>query len=335
MKRVLLFCFWFTLLLPGWLNAQYIPHSGQPFHFAPIYNPAFTGIENFVDVKLGHRYQWAAFKDNAPQFSNLAVNLRTKQPLDLKVNALRPSRTDFTRIVPKSRLSYHGIGFNVYNEKIGPLKEFGLGVHYAIHMPLTEKFTFSGGAGVMYENSRLKGGDELYWGENVDVNDPLYKRLQEGNISQSGLWTRVGVLLYSDNFYFGATYYPWNTSLGEPDISFTDQFYSGSFQAGFAFSLNEDLDIKPSVLALWQVDNSFVIDYQVKAYLQERTWFGITYRDIQAGVVTGGFNLNSTFSASYSYEFALGKLRTFSGSTHELVLAARLKNYKRLNQRTW
>lgn len=317
------------------VNGQYIPQSGQPFQYAPIYNPAFTGMENFLDLKLGHRYQWAAFKDNAPQFSNLAVNFRTKQPLDLRTNALRPSRTDFTRVVPKSRLSYHGLGFNVYNEKLGPLKEYGVGLHYAVHLPLSEKITFSVGAGAMYENSQLRGGDELYWGENVDINDPVYKTLQAGNISQSSVWTRAGILLYGDNFYVGATYYPWNTKLSDPDLAFDDQFYSGSFQAGVAFPVNADFDLKPGILALWQIDNTFLIDYQVKFYLQDKAWFGLTYRDVQAGVVSGGFNFNKTLSASYSYEFALGKLRTFSGSTHELVLSARLRNYKQLNQRTW
>ncbi len=333
LKAVITFCLLMTLC--GMLSAQYIPHTGQPFQFAPVYNPAFTGIENFVDVKLGHRYQWAAFGSSAPQFSNLAVNFRTKQPLDLKVNALRPSRTNFTQIVPRSKLSYHGLGFNVFNEKIGPLAEFGLGVHYAVHIPVSEKIMMAAGAGAMYERAQLKGGDELYWGENVDVNDPIYKKLEAGSINQASLWTRAGILVYSDNFYIGATYYPWNTTVGTPAVEFTEQFYSGTFQAGVSFPLNEDIDIKPSVLALWQTDNQFVIDYQVKCYLQDKTWFGLTYRDIQAGVVTGGFNFNTMFTASYSYEFSLGKLRTFSGSTHELVLAARLKNYKKVNQRVW
>lgn len=333
MRRVLLFVFVVLAFLE--VRGQYIPQSGQPFQYAPIYNPAFTGVENFMDIKLGHRYQWGAFKESVPQFSNLAINFRTKQPLDIKTNALRPSRTDYTRDIPTSKLGFHGLGFNVYSEKLGPLKEFGVGLHYAVHFPLSEKLTISGGVGAMYENSRLRGGDEFYWGENVDTNDPVYKILQAGDISQSSVWTRVGVLVYGKNFYVGGTYYPWNTSLGDPELAFDDQFYSGSLQVGYSFPVNDDFDLKPGVLALWQIDNTFVIDYQAKVYLQDKAWFGLTYRDIQAGVVSGGFNFGSTLSASYSYEFALGKLRTFSGSTHELVLSARLRNYKQLNQRTW
>lgn len=335
MKRLRLILVSAVVLMFTQTNAQYIPQSGQPFQYAPLYNPAFAGMENFMDIKLGHRYQWAAFKDNAPQFSNLMINFRTKQPFDLKTNALRPSRTDFNRVIPNSRLGFHGLGFNVYNEKVGPLREYGVGLHYAVHFPLSEKVTLSGGVGAMYENSRLRGGDQFFWGEQVDTNDPIYKALQAGDISQSSLWTRAGLLLYGRNFYVGATYYPWNTTLGDPEFAFDDQFYSGSFQVGFSFPVNDEFDLKPGILALWQLDNTFVIDYQAKVYLQDKAWFGLTYRDIKAGVVSGGFNFNPALSASYSYEFSLGKLRTFSGSTHELVLSARLRNFKQLLQRTW
>lgn len=317
------------------VEAQYIPQSGQPFQYAPIFNPAFTGVENFMDIKVGHRYQWGAFNTNAPQFSNLAINFRTKHPLDLKTNALRLSWGEWARDIPKSKLIYHGLGFNVYNEKLGPLKEYGAGVHYAVHFPVSGKITVSGGVGLMYENSRLRGGDAFYWGENVNINDPVYKILQAGDVSQSSLWSRIGFLVYSERFYFGGTYYPWNTNLGDPELAFDDEFYSGSLQVGYSFSINDEFDLKPAILALWQVDNTFVIDYQAKLYLQDKAWFGLTYRDVNSGVVSGGFNFNSALSASYSYEFSMGKLRTFSGSTHELVLSARLKNYRQLNQRTW
>ena len=304
---------------------QYIPHSGQAFQFAPLYNPAFTGIENFVDVKLGHRYQWTAFKDAAPQFSNLMVNFRTKQPLDLKVNALRPSRTDFIKIIPKSKFSVHRLGFNIYQEKMGPIQNFGIGAHYAIHMPVNEKISVSGGIGAMYQNARINA-DELDWGDDED--DPVKDAIENGGVSKSGLWTRAGVLVYSDNFYVGATYYPFNAEVQSSDVaSFTDQFYQGSVQAGVAFPLNEEFELRPSILALWLIDNSFIIDYNAKFYLEDKAWVGLTYRDVKAGVISGGFNINTMFTASYSFEFAMGKLRTFASGSHELILAARLKNY--------
>lgn len=315
------------------LRAQYIPGSAQPFQFASLYNPAFTGIENFGDLKFGYRYQWAAFKDNAPQFANLSYTTRIKQPLDLKVNALRSSRTDFQNLVPKARLNIQGLGFQLFNEKYGPINRMGGGVNYAIHFPVREKIFLAAGGGLSIENIRLDG-DELYFGENPDP-DEFMDYLQSGSANHTELWSRVGLLLYGERFYVGATYYPWNSSLATSDVAFNNPFYKGNAQVGFAFRLNEDFMLRPSVFALWQVNGKWLIDYSAKFFLQERAWFGLTYRDIQSGIGSAGFNINEKFSVSYSFEFSLGKLRTFTGGSHDVVLSMRINNLKRVNQYTW
>jgi type IX secretion system PorP/SprF family membrane protein len=331
MKRVLPILFF---LFPFAVIAQYVPNSAQNFHFAPLYNPAFTGIENFVDVKVGYRYQWTRFKENAPQFGNLAVNFRVKQPLDMKMNALRPSRADFSKIVPRRKLSIHGLGVNAYSETFGPIVRTGGGLHFAIHVPVSEKIFLSGGLGATIENTRIDES-ELYWGPNPDLDDPVYQKIMAGGARHTELWTRAGLLLYADNFYIGATYYPYNRPMKTSDIAFSDSYYTAGVQAGFALPLNEDIDLKPSIWALLLTTDEWVIDYAAKFYLQDRVWFGLVYRDIKAGSLNGGFNVSEKFSASYSYEFGLGELRTFAGSTHELILSFRFKNLRHVNQRTW
>lgn len=331
MRRLLQFL---LLIVPLTASSQYVPQSGQNFHFAPVFNPAFTGIENFIDVKAGHRYQWTGFKNNAPQFSNLMFNFRIRQPLDLTSNGLRPSRSDFSNIIPKRKLAINGLGFNLYYESTGPLQRSGVGLHYAIHYPLAERVFLAGGVGAMVEMTRVNG-DEFYWGENFQESDPVYEYLSSGGGNHSELWTRAGLLIYGEKFYIGGTYYPANFSLQTSDLAFNRQLFKGNFQAGIAFPLNEDIDLKPSIWGLLQLNGELLIDYNAKFYMQDKVWFGLTYRDINAGVVSGGFNLNTRFSASYSYEFPLGKLRTFAGGSHELILSLRLNNYRNVNQRTW
>ena len=70
-------------------------------------NPAFSGIEDFVDIKLGYRAQWAGF-DNAPTSMFLSGNLAF-------------------RISPGSSFKDRGIRIfeaNAYNEKESA-NEFG------------------------------------------------------------------------------------------------------------------------------------------------------------------------------------------------------------------
>lgn len=331
MKRLSLIV---LFLLPAVVFAQYVPNSSQNFHYAPLYNPAFSGIENFVDFKFGYRYQWTGFKENAPQFGNLSVNFRVKQPLDLRMNAPRPSRSDFSKIIPRRKLSIHGLGFNAYSERIGPIIRTGGGAHFALHMPVTEKVFVSGGVGAMIESIRIDQ-TELNWGPNADLKDPVYEKIMAGGANHTGIWTRVGLLVYGENFYVGATVYPYDTELKTSDIAFNSAYYSAGLQAGFSVPLNEDFILKPSIWALRSTVDKWVIDYSAKFYMQDRVWFGITYRDVKSGVLSGGFDLTEIFSASYSYEFTLGKLRTFSGSTHELILSFRFKNLRQVNQRTW
>jgi type IX secretion system PorP/SprF family membrane protein len=193
----------------------------------------------------------------------------------------------------------------------------------------------SAGAGAMYESTNLDV-ESLYWGKDVKPeDDPVYNKLINGANKHGELWTRTGLLVYSDNFYIGGTYYPWSTSINSSDLAFNEAFYKAGVQAGFSLQLNEDYVVKPSVWALMQVDNAFVIDYNLKFYLEQKAWMGLTYRDIKAGIVSAGFNINEKLSVSYSYEFALGKLRTFGGGSHELILASRLKNFRKFNQRVW
>ncbi len=315
------------------LCAQHIPGGAQPFQIAPLYNPAFTGIENFGDLKFSYRYQWAAFKDNAPQFANISYTTRIKQPLDLKINSIRTSRSDFSKMVPKLRLNIQGLGFNAFSDQYGPLQRVGGGIQYAIHIPLSEKIFVSTGIGGTIENTRLNG-DDLFFGENPDP-DEFMDYLRSGSANHTELWTRAGLLIYGRRFYIGGAYYAFNSTLSKSDVAFNEPFYQANFQVGFSFNLNEDIEVKPSVLALMQKEGDILFDYNAKFYFLERAWFGTTYRDIKSGVVSAGFHVSERFSASYSFEFSMGKLRTFTGSSHDLVLALRVHNLKHAKQYTW
>ena len=126
-----------------------------------------------------------------------------------------------------------------------------------------------------------------------------------------------------------------NTSIKSSEISIGEAFYKASIQAGAAFEASSTIDIKPSIMALLQLNNTISIDYNVKMFVQEKIWFGVTYRDIESFVGILGFNLNEMLGASYSYEVSSSGIQQFSDGSHELVLSVRLNNFKRLSQQTW
>ncbi|MFZ6009929.1 MAG: PorP/SprF family type IX secretion system membrane protein, partial [Bacteroidota bacterium] len=190
---------------------------------------------------------------------------------------------------------------------------------------------FSGGVGAIIESTKLSIGEIT-----VRDPDPYYDRLLQSATSQTNLNVRAGALVYSNRFYFGVSYLPIvNSVIQSAEVALEEPFYRGSVQAGYSFAINPDLVLKPSVLGLLHMNNEFSIDYGVKGYIQEKIWFGLTYRDIQSGIGIVGFNINETFTASYSYEMSLGDFKQFSDGSHELVLAIRVKNFRRQSQYTW
>lgn len=328
----------FMCLISSTVIAQFVPNSNQVFQFAPSVNPAFSGIERFKDLKMSYRYQWAGFGSDAPKFVNLSYNFRLKEPLDLTLHALRTTSGAAAQEkddIPKIRKTIHGLGFNFFNESVGPVNRLGGGVNYAFHYPLTKTLRLAAGVGVMIDNTKINL-DKLYFGVNGVDPDPFYEQLVNNGSNHTELNVRAGVLIYSPRFYIGLSYFPIvYAPIQTSEITVGDAFYKGSVQAGVAFTVSPTIKLKPSIIALWQMDNKFAIDYNIKMYIEQKLWFGVSYRDIESMVGILGFNFNELIGASYAYEFSTSGMQQFSDGSHELVLSVRLNNFKRLSPQTW
>lgn len=314
-------------------QAQYLPNNSQAFQFISLYNPAFSGVENFDDLKFGYRYQWAGFGKYAPKFVNLAFIKRVKQPLDMTYNSMRLSDFSNARAdrLPKAKRMIHAIGGNLFQSSVGIIKSIGGSFTYSVHYPVSNYARLAAGGTALIENRKLDVSQ-------VDVRDPdpFYDYLLKSSTSQTDLNIRIGALLYGERFYLGISYLPMvNIALRASDLAMEEAFYRASFQGGYSFSIADQVALRPSIIGLLQMNSKFTIDYNVKAYFQNKLWLGLTYRDIQSGVALLGFNINDTFTASYSFELSLGDFRKFDDGSHELVLAARLKNLKRYSQYLW
>lgn len=314
-------------------HAQYIPNNAQTFQFMPLFNPAFSGVEHYDDLKFSYRYQWSGFGNYSPRFINLSFNKRLIEPLDLGYNSLRLSKPSALREenLPRAKRMIHGIGGDLFQSQIGILKSVGGDVHYAIHYPLSGGVHFAGGVALLVENRKLDVAEVT-----VRDPDPFYSHLLNSSTSQTDLNVRAGILLYGQKFYLGLSYFPLvYTVLDASELAMTQAFYRGSVQAGIAFPLNADVMLKPAIIALLQMDNAVAIDYSVKAFFKQNIWLGVTYRDIQSGVAIIGWNFNDRLSAAYSYEMSLGEFKQFNDGSHELVLALRLHNIRKYSQYTW
>lgn len=326
-KNLLIF---FFLGVMSVARAQYVPTSSQGFQFASMYNPAFSGVDAYSDIRLGYRYQWAGI-EGAPKAVNLSFNTRLRQPLDLTYNTPRTSNLTYLKI-PKKKLIIHGFGANIFQSTVGRIQSTGGSLNYALHLPLSSKLRLAVGVTSVIGNTKVNLNNVTLY----DSNDGYYQQLVANGTTKTELNIRAGVLLYSQNFYVGFSYFPiLQSTLQAANVALEKPFYQGSVQAGFSVDLGPAVQIKPSVIGLVQVDNKLVMDYTIKAFIQNKIWTGFSYRDIQSGVFLLGFNVNEVFAAAYSYEMSLGTFKQFNDGSHELVLSLKLNNFKKMNPYTW
>ena len=210
------------------VKAQYVPNNSQGYQFMSLFNPAFSGIENFDEFKLGYRYQWAGFGQNSPKFVNLAFHKRIKQPLDMSYNSMRMSDLSSANAsrLPRGKRMVHSLGANIFQSSVGVIRGVGGGITYAVHYPLTNYTRLAFGVSGLIENRKLDIGE-------VTVRDPdeYYNYLLRSSTAQTDLNLRAGFLVYGERFYFGASYLPVaNVGIQSSSLAMEQPFYRASFQ---------------------------------------------------------------------------------------------------------
>jgi type IX secretion system PorP/SprF family membrane protein len=324
MKRIILVTI-AAFVLSSYARAQYLPTTGQPFQFAPVYNPAFTAIDPFGDIRLAYRTQLGGYGANSPSFFNGLYQFRLNRPADADLNGLRTGRVGGSESTRAMGL-VHGMGVNVFDERLGIMGRKGAGLSYSFHFPVSETMMLAVGTSATIENLRIDA-DEVYMGAGADP-DPIYQQILAGKTNNTSLNVRAGAVLYSKMFYVGVSYLPvWKYDLKDASWADASSIYKASLQTGVAFKVSETVDLKPSVVALLNEGNKVNLDYAMKVYFRNVIWAGIMWRDTQTGVTQLGYNINKMFSASYSYEISTGEWKFGMGS-HELVLGIRLNNFR-------
>ncbi len=97
------------------------------YFFNPVYvNPGYAGSRETISGTMVHRSQWAAMS-GAPTTQTFALH----------------------SAIPNSRI---GLGFQLYNDQSGPMRNTGLNLSYAYHLPLGNDSKLSFGVTGMLSN---------------------------------------------------------------------------------------------------------------------------------------------------------------------------------------
>ncbi|AXY75965.1 type IX secretion system membrane protein PorP/SprF [Paraflavitalea soli] len=296
------------------LQAQTRPQQSLYMVNYTFLNPAAFGLEGYGQVQSGIRQQWAGI-DGAPVTTWISGTLPVR-------NRNQPSWEAYDVENNEILFAGHGLGFNMFQDKIGPYSTINLNLGYAYHLPLSSSLALSMGVSggmqqVRYDVSKSIYPDQPY--------DPAATG-QAAILKKYSPDLNAGLLLRNRKFFLGASLIQILPS------RFVDVIHSQSkykpqllTAGGYCFDLDEE------GMALWlsgivKSDFANPLRYDVSAKLRYRTicWMGLSYRMEDAIGGSLGLNITPAILVGYNYDWSINKLRSsYSKASHELMVGYR------------
>lgn len=312
-----------------------------------LYNPAFAGFEDYLDVKSGFRQQWTGLNTNFSNFyitANMAFDKsdRTSSgatPYMSKTirRAFNPTRTRDRNILPNF---HQGVGIQLMGDQLGPFNSLSMGLTYAYHMPLGGEKKLAFGATVGFSQYTLNFSDFTQWSQdNLSGNyRDMDSYIINGKLVGSRPLINFGVMYYNRTFYMGGSVNQLildNFGFSKSSVAASDTnrtIWLGTsapnafVQAGFRKKIGEFYNISPSFLIKYMRNASLVYEGNLKFDYGEAIWAGVSYRHKEAIGAFLGAQISPKMNVTYSYEIhSLGLSRSSMGS-HELVLGFMFNN---------
>jgi type IX secretion system PorP/SprF family membrane protein len=272
------------------------------YFFNPVYiNPGYAGSREAISGTMVHRSQWAAMKD-APTTQTFCLH----------------------SAIPNSKI---GLGFQLYNDNSGPMRNTGLNLTYAYHLTLNKKSKLSFGVTGMLSNLKVDW-DRI----NVpDENDLAFTQTRTTNWVPDAA---VGLYYYQERFYAGFSInhlmeskFGVSTNVGSDLSRFYRQYYLTS---GIVVPINPAINLRPSILVKLVNANSAVFDLNAVGIYQKKYYFGLGYRFADRINIPGSDNMlvgifqyefNRFFRLGYSFDYFLNRNKKYnSAGTHEFMI---------------
>jgi type IX secretion system PorP/SprF family membrane protein len=322
---------WLTLIVllstasVNLLLAQIRPQYSQYMLNNYLLNPAITGIEDYLDLKMSFRTQWAGI-EGAPTTYYLTAHTR----LGHNVNIANPSQVDdkLHAFAPKGKRynaykkvkPHHGIGGMILHDRIGIFSTTEAVMSYAYHILLSPEVKLSGGVSAGISQYAMRGSELKLANSNDNLAADI---VLTKPIVSAGLW------LYATQFYAGLsiTQLAGNTfDFGANTIQQNPSVRHYFATVAYKFHASEKFTFVPSLLAKVASPLPFSMDYNLRILYSDRIWTGFSYRQNNDFILMAGIHLNNAFDLSYSYDMGRNPLGRMSIGSHEVILGIRLNN---------
>ena len=297
------------MFLLGEVFAQQMPVYSQYFINGFVLNPALAGSDGTVKWQLSARDYMIGIKES-PKTVTASVNGR-----------LLRQRASVKNGKPSSHSGKVGMGGLVYSDYNGLMNRIGLQYSYAYHIDFFRS-QLSLGLTASLSQTRIDA-NKL----NFSEPEPL---LREGfgnlaYVPDAGL----GVFYKKQEYYIGLT----ASNLFQRSIRFGEFGYNYVLYrhyfllGGTSFDAGVDAYIAPAFL-LKATNGLYQGEFSTRYSYKDDFWLALTYRTPQVAALMVGIRARELF-ISYTYEYNLNTIRSFSFGAHELCLTYRIGDTKR------
>ena len=253
-------------------------------------NPAYAGSHKYYSASLVHRRQWEGFA-GSPKTSILSVDGPVKD-------------------------RHMGIGGIIANDKIGVINQTDVYGLYSYYIPLAGgrlSFGLKAGVSNYVHKTPTKvwdDGDYVFTGGKQSAWLPKFGG---------------GIYYYTTKLYAGISIptllaYDKNNSFNVDltKSSFLRRHYY--LNAGYVFTVNDQVKVKPSVLLKYQKAAPLEGDINVNVLLNDVFWIGASYRTGDAVLAIIEYQINKRLRIGYSFDYTTSKLSKFNSGSHEIML---------------
>jgi type IX secretion system PorP/SprF family membrane protein len=320
-RHQLIFFSWFFFMPIGLAFSQEVDYTQYYLNLAGQ-NPAFTGIEDFIDVKIGFRQGWNSFQiSNNSFYAGIYSLLGTPSQRITKKNSLRLSNPELQEqgIQDKKLRRRSGLGGMVAGRTVGPYSSTIAYMNYAYHLPVTARTNASLGVKAGYGNQRI---DFSGYTVRNPTNDLFYQQLmQSGSGVQNYFTLDFGGALYSDKFYLGFS----STNLSTKNLNGDHQFNflnnrQFNVQAAVTRKLNGPLTLNAGILLTKADGYDLIWMLNSRLRYNDLVYFGASYSNSSKVSLLMGLQLAKNISFNYAYDHYLTGINSLNINVHEIVL---------------
>lgn len=324
-----------ALILYPTIGSAQIDYRFTQFYQNPLpVNPAFSGIEDFVDIKVGYRTQWAGF-ENSPTYMFASANMAFKVSPgnEYKHRGVRLFESEaYNSIERDEGFGYrksrrHGLGIYVMQNTDGGFSNSTAFLNYAYHLNLTNQLVWSVGAAVGYEYNKFDPSGISVLNPDVDA---TYQAYLKGDNQKSSVNFNLGTVIYHKQIFIGYSVLNASKLL----IPGTNKIYNElsnplthNIQFGFRYrKWRYGYLISPYLMVNLRKDQPIEVIGALRMRYHDTFWGGVQYTLLGAVGLSAGFYLTPNVALNYGYEFPTSKISRVTTGSHEIILAFKLKN---------